>query len=376
MTSEPKRAALRREPCRQAAPHENTSRSAKMPATLPADRSRDQPPGWGQAFDQLMPMHLSLTPEGIITRVGPTLHKILQVTQPEHLHAFSDAQHIPFATVFDLSRPRVMPGENIGGLPNGTALALNLVSPKPLPDITLKGGLASLGTHRLLNLSFGPQLAEAVTAFALTAEDFAPTDPAPEMLFLMEAKSAAVEASQRLSRRLRSARIAAEAEAQTDTLTGAKNRRAMERELTFLCKSGAVFAVIHLDLDHFKQVNDTRGHLAGDHVLRVATERLSAQLRQSDLLVRYGGDEFVLILRGETDKAKLRAVSDRLIQVLEAPVLYQTHVCKISASVGISRSVDYATPEPQQMLANADAALYISKRAGRGCAHFYECAPD
>lgn len=376
MTSEPKRVALRREPCRQAAPHENTSRSVKMPAVSPADRSLDQPPGWGQAFDQLMPMHLSLTLEGIITRVGPTLHKVLQVTQPEHLHALSDAQHIPFATVFDLSRPRLMPGENIGGLPNGTSLTLNLVSPKPLPDITLKGGLASLGAHRLLNLSFGPQLAEAVTAFALTAEDFAPTDPAPEMLFLMEAKSAAIEASQRLSRRLQSARIAAEAEAQTDTLTGAKNRRAMERELTFLCKSGAVFAVIHLDLDHFKQVNDTRGHLAGDHVLRVATERLSAQLRQSDLLVRYGGDEFVLILRGETDKAKLRAVSDRLIQVLEAPVLYQTHVCRISASVGISRSVDYATPEPQQMLADADAALYISKRAGRGCAHFYECAPD
>lgn len=376
MTSEPKRAALRRAPCRQETPRENTRRSVEMPAVFPVDHPLDLPSGWGQAFDQLMPMHLSMTPEGIITRVGPTLHKILQVTQPGHLGAFSDAQCIPFTTVFDLSRPRLMPGENIGGLPNGAALNLNLVSTRRLPDISLKGGLASLGAHRLLNLSFGPQLAEAVTAFALTAEDFAPTDPAPEMLFLMEAKSAAVEASQRLSRRLQSARIAAEAEAQTDTLTGAKNRRAMERELAFLCKSGAVFAVIHLDLDHFKQVNDTRGHLAGDHVLRVATERLSAQLRQSDLLVRYGGDEFVLILRGETDKAKLRAVSDRLIQVLEAPVLYQTHVCRISASVGISRSVDYATPEPQQMLADADAALYISKRAGRGCAHFYECAPD
>lgn len=341
-------------------------------STKVADRrSPIQEEHWWSMLDQLMPMHLCLNADGGICRIGPTLRKVLQVVQADKLRSPCTGAPLPFDAFFEVVRPRGVVGADLGQLPNGTVLNLRPYTARRDRDIVLRGGITALGEVSLLNLCFGTQLAEAVSYFGLSADDFSPTDTAPEMLFLMEAKSAAVKASQRLSRRLQSARIAAQEEALTDTLTGAKNRRAMEQELAFLCRTGAAFALIHLDLDHFKQVNDTHGHLAGDHVLKIVADRLSAQLRQSDMLVRYGGDEFVLILRGQIDPAQLRDVSQRFIDALECPIPYQSHTCTISASLGISRSVDYDKATPLQMLEDADSALYTSKRAGRGCANFH-----
>ena len=242
------------------------------------------------------------------------------------------------------------------------------------PRTELKGVLvplpegASLGPAggAIVNLSFGISVVDAVAEFALTSADFAATDLAVEMLYLVEAKSAAMQASRMLNLRLQGAKIAAEEQAFTDTLTGLKNRRAMDHVLGRLIEGEVEFALVHLDLDYFKAVNDTLGHAAGDHVLQQAARIMVSETRRQDTVIRTGGDEFVLIFSGLTDPARLDELARRLIARLEEPILYEDQPCLISGSIGATLSVFYPHPEIDRMMEDADTALYAAKHAGRG----------
>ena len=150
--------------------------------------------------------------------------------------------------------------------------------------------------------------------YALVSSDFAATDLAIEMLYLVEAKSAAMEASRKLNLRLQGAMIAAEEQAFTDTLTGLKNRRAMDHVLARLIEAGREFALMHIDLDFFKAVNDTLGHAAGDHVLQNVARIMVEETRSDDTVARVGGDEFVILFDGLTDRETLVRVAERIIQ--------------------------------------------------------------
>lgn len=132
-------------------------------------------------------------------------------------------------------------------------------------------------------------MVQAVRAHGLTGSDFAPTDLAVEMLYLVEAQSAAFRESRGLNDRLHGQKIAAEEQAYTDTLTGLKNRRAMDLSLAKCLSSGARFALLNLDLDYFKNVNDTLGHAAGDHVLQVVAKILLEETRQNDSIAVWAG---------------------------------------------------------------------------------------
>ncbi|QIZ82477.1 GGDEF domain-containing protein [Thalassovita gelatinovora] len=304
-------------------------------------------------------MHLQLDTDGLITHVGPTLAKLRPGVALGGMSVFD---------LFDIQRP-----SNIGTMAAlrtqaGAKLHLRFRSP---PCTALKGVLSPFGDRVILNLSFGISVQDGIRDYALTASDFAPTDMTVEMLYLFEAKSAAMDASRRLNARLQGAKIAAEEQAFTDTLTGLKNRRAMDHVLARLTESRAAFALLHLDLDFFKQINDTMGHAAGDRVLQKVARIMVELTRQQDTVVRYGGDEFVLILAGPTDKQVLQSVAERLIARLEQPILIDGQPCAVSASIGIVRSVDYDRPDPIQMLSDADAALYVSKRGGRAQLHFH-----
>jgi len=112
----------------------------------------------------------------------------------------------------------------------------------------------------------------------------------------------------KMALRLQGAKARAEEQALTDVLTGLGNRRAMERALSTLMQNGGGFALIHLDLDYFKQVNDTLGHAAGDHVLAEVASLLRASVRGADLVARVGGDEFVILLAGVQDRGLLERV--------------------------------------------------------------------
>ena len=218
----------------------------------------------------------------------------------------------------------------------------------------------------LMNLSFGIGVVEAVSRHGLTAADFAPTDLAVETLYLVEANAAAMEESLQLVERLQDARSAAEERAQTDALTGLPNRRGLDALLARMERSGEPFSLVALDLDWFKLVNDTAGHAAGDAVLREAARVMHSVARRSDVVARVGGDEFILVLAGPLRIERLRQLGADLIAGLERPIEAEGVTCRISGSAGITSTAFYDRPAAAAMLADADAALYAAKRAGRG----------
>ena len=164
-----------------------------------------------------------------------------------------------------------------------------------------------------------------------------------------------------------------------DALTGLVNR-VSHREFIETCLAqvtrGARFAVLCLDLDHFKTVNDTLGHSYGDALLRAAAERLRSLVRDTDLIARIGGDEFSIVQtntsRHMTDAASL---AERVIAAMRTPFDLGDHQVVVGASVGIAIA-PYDGTKPDQIMKNADMALYQAKSDGRGTYHFFEAEMD
>ncbi len=321
--------------------------------------------GWHGILDRLCPMHVLLDKSGHITHAGPTMQK-LRPDAPLGGERFFER--------FELRRPHAV--NSMDDLIASSGLKLHLRF-RDVPTTAFKGVLMPLPREdgAIMNLSFGISVLDAVRDYRLTSADFAATDLAIEMLYLVEAKSAAMEASRRLNQRLQGAKIAAEEQAFTDTLTGLKNRRALDHVLGRVIETDAPFAVMHVDLDFFKAVNDRLGHAAGDHVLQeVARIMIDATRRGKDTVARTGGDEFVILFEGLIDRAALDRVALRIIGELEKPIRFEGHVCRVSASCGTALSSDYASPGVERIMADADAALYASKRQGRACHTFF--SPD
>lgn len=312
-----------------------------------------------EALDRLVPMHLLVTCTGHIRHTGPTLAKL----RPGQ--GFVGA---PFLEVFELRRPRSI--SSISDLITLGEGRLNLRLREP-PETTMKGqmmrfpGQNGCVTDLLIDLSFGISAVEAVGQFNLTSSDFPPTDLTIELLYLMEAKDAVMQESRNQNLRLESAKLAAEQQATTDTLTGLKNRRAMDSILARYAAGNETYSVMHLDLDFFKEVNDTLGHAAGDFVLQETAKILMDETRSYDAAVRFGGDEFVILLHRMIDKDRIIKVADRILTRLQEPMDFDGKACRVAGSIGISMSRDYADPDGEQMLIDADRALYASKNAGR-----------
>lgn len=317
--------------------------------------------------DQICPMYALVDENGRIQRVGPTLAKL----RPD-----MDWTGRRFFRVFDLSRPRWVRSIEELLQTAGSKLHLHF---RDTPQTSLKGVLVPLpdGGGAIINLSFGISVLEAVRDYDLTSADFSPTDLTIEMLYLVEAKSAAMEASRQLNLRLQGAKIAAEEQAFTDTLTGLKNRRALDHVLERHLNSGRDFALMHVDLDFFKEVNDSLGHAAGDAVLQNVARIMVDCTRQSDTVARVGGDEFVLILNDMCELRQIEALATRLIAALEKPYIYGGKECKISASAGTSLSIwQTGSWNAAQIVHQADVALYAAKRAGRARHFFYQAGME
>jgi diguanylate cyclase (GGDEF)-like protein len=153
-----------------------------------------------------------------------------------------------------------------------------------------------------------------------------------------------------------------------DPLTDLPNRwlfnDRLDRALLRGQREGETVALHFLDLDGFKAVNDSFGHLTGDRVLVTVAQRLGACIRESDTLARIGGDEFAVVQSAATGRAGAVMLAERMLAALDAPVAIDGHSLHISASIGIGLFPDHAT-SPDQLRQIADQALYRAKAAGQ-----------
>jgi diguanylate cyclase (GGDEF)-like protein len=163
-----------------------------------------------------------------------------------------------------------------------------------------------------------------------------------------------------------------------DGLTNLPNRlffrEEMENRLKHLARDQK-FAVLCLDLDQFKSVNDTLGHPIGDKLLRQAGERLHGCLREGDSIARLGGDEFAIVQGGITQLSETTSLMARLIEVISAPFLLDGHQVVVGVSIGVALAPADAI-DPDQLLKKADMALYRAKADGRGTYRFFEPEMD
>lgn len=153
-----------------------------------------------------------------------------------------------------------------------------------------------------------------------------------------------------------------------DHLTGVANRAQFERELERSCararRAGTSVAVIFLDLDRFKEVNDRLGHAAGDELLRAVADRLVANVREGDLVARLGGDEFAVVAPDQPPGEGYGPITQRLARLFEVPFTVAGQELAVGASIGVAVFPRH-TDRPERLLALADRAMYRGKEASR-----------
>ncbi|WBU65526.1 GGDEF domain-containing protein [Paracoccus aerodenitrificans] len=315
----------------------------------------------------MMPMHLLIDSAGVIRSCGTTLRKLIGSTRNVQT-AFELRRSSPGTEMLDMLTEAAA---------SGTRVFLGLQG-SSLPSLRGEAVLLAQG-DLLLNLGFGIGVIEAIGIYNLTDADFSANELAIEIMYLHKASQAIRGELSRHSLSLEEARRTAEMQAFTDPLTGLLNRRGFEMALRSVIESRSrpdgqrqEFAVLQIDLDRFKEVNDRFGHAAGDEVLHRTAERLKDVLRDEDRIARVGGDEFTVILPGASCAETLEQIGERIIAATQQPVRFQQHLCRISASIGGIMSRQLGQLDANRMLAEADTALYAAKNAGKGCIRLYQ----
>jgi diguanylate cyclase (GGDEF)-like protein len=163
-----------------------------------------------------------------------------------------------------------------------------------------------------------------------------------------------------------------------DDLTGLATRLLLQDRLGIALESAkrrnTGLAVLMVDLDKFKEINDTYGHAAGDQVLRVTANRLLQVVRREDTVARLGGDEFVVLVQYLTDLSAAQRIAALIVETLGTPIAIDGREVPVSVSVGV-RALAGDAVEADQLLKNADVALYDAKRSGRNRYQLYHPNP-
>lgn len=198
-------------------------------------------------------------------------------------------------------------------------------------------------------------------------------DITADMLMTEQLKAAKQEAEAR-NLELELAKNRIEYNALHDPLTSLANRRKFDMELDELSRLGREkrlrFSILHLDLDRFKEINDTLGHAAGDAMLVNASKVLARNVRAGDLVARIGGDEFVILAKRNTETSELAELCERIIEQMGQPIDFEGFSCRCGVSIGIAQAQG-AQADARKVLINADLALYEAKERGRNCYEFF-----
>jgi len=164
-----------------------------------------------------------------------------------------------------------------------------------------------------------------------------------------------------------------------DVLTSLPNRSLLEARvdhaIALAQRTGAQIAVLFVDLDRFKKINDTLGHAVGDALLKVVAARLQECVRESDTVARQGGDEFVVVMENVQSTGEVKLATDRMQSRLATPLVIEGQEIYVTASVGVSlfpQDAQQAAP----LIRHADVAMYRAKQLGRNCVHFYHPGLD
>ena len=162
-----------------------------------------------------------------------------------------------------------------------------------------------------------------------------------------------------------------------DALTGLPNRASLMDDLSHLIaaarRADSQFALLFIDLDHFKRVNDSLGHLVGDTLLQTVARRITDSLRTTDRVARFGGDEFVVLLPDTLQRVDVEEVSNKLLAAIEVPVNVDGRLISVTPSVGISL-FPHDAGTADALIKNADTAMYLAKSRGRANYQFFTAA--
>ncbi|MDQ0503924.1 diguanylate cyclase [Xanthobacter agilis] len=268
--------------------------------------------------------------------------------------------HLPSDTIFFSARAYRMLGYN----PDSDAGILvrfrELIHPDDLPEVETAFRDHAIGRRRLYQMELRGRHRSGAYVWLLSRGKVVEHDPAGRPL---RAVGTITDISQK-----KHLEAALEHAASHDPLTGLANRatfdRALEQAGRRLARDLAPFAVLLIDVDHFKGVNDMHGHMAGDLMLTTTARRLQSALRAGDLAARFGGDEFAVVAIGKSAE-EFASLADRLHTHLSKPVETEGLVLPTSFSIGMAVA-SVPDTDPTSLVAEADAALYLAKNAGRG----------
>ncbi|WP_168798072.1 EAL domain-containing protein [Pacificoceanicola onchidii] len=321
-----------------------------------------------EVVERVFPFYVLLCPDGTVQHVGPSLAKVSNqdalIGQPvnEALKVLK-----PF---------RLDPDKRLSD-----AIGQRLVVEAPARQGTLPlklYGMVVKVTHAgveqlLLALTPGVNARRFVEIHGLKTSDFSPSDGSADILPLLAMQEDMLTDSKRQSEKLRAARDAAEHLANHDVLTERPNRRALMKHLT-IALSRTPLTVLHIDLDKFKEINDTFGHAAGDVALQHSAKAIQSVIGPEAMCARLGGDEFVGVLLGEWPEKELQTLARDVIKQISEPFAFMDETLTIGASIGLARARPDDQLTPDDILHRADLALYEVKRTGRNTALL--CTPE
>ncbi len=278
--------------------------------------------------------------------------------------------------IFKLLR-RVRPGQRVG-----YQLAASFVMAVAICGMHYTGMAAARFAVGAVCLSAGELGGSGLTAMVLIATGILLVSTLFTSILDARLQSTAQQLTQSLQEsnaRLQAANDELQKRAFADALTGLPNRLLFEDRLihallrldrTNHLRVEDRLAVLFVDLDGFKPINDSFGHAAGDVILRSAADRLRQEARESDTVARVGGDEFLILLEDVTDVAACVSIANRVLESLSQPFEVSGKKVQIACSIGIVVHPDHG--DRTKLVANADAAMYAAKRAGGGCYALFE----
>ena len=239
-------------------------------------------------------------------------------------------------------------------------------------SIALMGMLMILAAYLYINRNLLMPIAQ--TAHALKEEARGATDVRPPPAHLRET-SDLVEAFNEMRRQVHQRQRYLDHIAHHDALTQLPNRTLfrdrLEHALAIALRGETQVGLMFLDLDQFKQVNDSLGHLVGDELLRTVADRLVSLVRNSDTVARLGGDEFAILVEGISQRDDMSLLAQKILKIVEQPMMLDGQELRISVSIGIA-TAPYDDVTAEYLIRDADAAMYEAKRQGRAAYCFFD----